>query len=74
MSLRSVDVGALIDQHKFSWRQIVIIALCMLLMMLDGFDGMEIAYVAPSVMRQWHLAPTMLSSSGRSPIAKGAAG
>jgi AAHS family 4-hydroxybenzoate transporter-like MFS transporter len=29
--------------------------------MLDGFDGMEIAYVAPSVMRQWHLAPTMLS-------------
>ncbi len=61
MSARNVDVGTLIDQHKFSGRQILIIALCALLMMLDGFDGMEIAYVAPSLMRQWHLAPTMLS-------------
>jgi AAHS family 4-hydroxybenzoate transporter-like MFS transporter len=61
MDRRTVDVGELIDQHKFSWRQILIIAICTLLMMLDGFDGMEIAYVAPSLMREWHLAPTMLS-------------
>jgi MFS transporter, AAHS family, 4-hydroxybenzoate transporter len=61
MSLRKVDVGALIDQHKFSARQMLIIALCMLLMMLDGFDGMEIGYVGPSLMREWHLAPTLLS-------------
>jgi MFS transporter, AAHS family, 4-hydroxybenzoate transporter len=56
-----IDIGELIDQYKFSGRQIVIVALCTLLMMLDGFDGMEIAYVAPSLMREWHLAPTMLS-------------
>src|SRR5471030_3116855 len=61
MDARKVDVGELIDRHKFSWRQILVIALCTLLMMLDGFDGMEIAYVAPSLMREWHLAPTMLS-------------
>jgi AAHS family 4-hydroxybenzoate transporter-like MFS transporter len=61
MSGARIDVGALIDQHKFSWRQILVIALCTLLMMLDGFDGMEIAYVAPSLMKEWHLAPTMLS-------------
>jgi AAHS family 4-hydroxybenzoate transporter-like MFS transporter len=61
MDARKVDVGELIDRHKFSWRQVLIVALCTLLMMLDGFDGMEIAYVAPSLMREWHLAPTMLS-------------
>ncbi|MDB5408563.1 MAG: pcaK [Rhodospirillales bacterium] len=61
MSDGKIDVGELIDRHKFSGRQILIIALCTLLMMLDGFDGMEIAYVAPSLMREWHLAPTMLS-------------
>jgi AAHS family 4-hydroxybenzoate transporter-like MFS transporter len=61
MNTGKVDVGELIDQHRFSWRQILIVALCTVLMMLDGFDGMEIAYVAPSLMREWHLAPTMLS-------------
>jgi AAHS family 4-hydroxybenzoate transporter-like MFS transporter len=30
-------------------------------MMLDGFDGMEIAYVAPALRREWNLDATMLS-------------
>ena len=38
MSSGTIDVGRLIDQHHFSWRQILVIALCTLLMMLDGFE------------------------------------
>ena len=56
-----IDVARLIDRGRFSPRQIAIVTLCGLMLLLDGYDGMEIAYVAPSLMRQWHLAPSMLS-------------
>jgi hypothetical protein len=31
MSTERIDVGELIDRHKFSWRQVLIIAACTLL-------------------------------------------
>ncbi len=56
-----VDVGAVIDRSRFSARQIAIIALCGLLMVLDGYDSGEIAFVGPSLLREWHLQPSMLT-------------
>src|ERR1700754_2609942 len=57
----AIDVSAIIDNSRFSPRQIVICVLCGLLMMLDGYDSGEIAFVGPSLMREWHLAPSMLT-------------
>jgi AAHS family 4-hydroxybenzoate transporter-like MFS transporter len=56
-----VDVGAVIDRSRFSRRQIAIVALCGLLMVLDGYDSGEIAFVGPSLLREWHLQPSMLT-------------
>lgn len=58
---RTLDVARLIDDSRFSPRQLVIVILCGLMLLFDGYDGMEIAYVAPSLARQWHLAPSMLT-------------
>ena len=61
MPSRTLDVARLIDDSRFSPRQLVIVILCGLMLLFDGYDGMEIAYVAPSLARQWHLAPSMLT-------------
>ena len=56
-----VDVGALIDRSRFSPRQLAIVALCGLIMVLDGYDSGEIAFVGPSLLREWHVQPSMLT-------------
>lgn len=47
--------------------QIIAIALCMVINMLDGFDVLVIAFTAPSISAEWGLSPTavgLLLSSG----------
>ncbi len=61
MASAIVDVGAVIDRSRFSKRQMCVIALCGILMILDGYDSGEIAFVGPSLMREWHLQPSMLT-------------
>jgi len=56
-----IDIARLLDDGRFSRRQVVVVVLCGLMLMLDGYDGMEIAYVAPSLARLWHLTPATLS-------------
>ncbi len=57
----TVDIAQLMDEGRFSPRQLAIVALCGFLMMLDGYDSIEIGYVAPSIMQTWHLQPATLS-------------
>jgi AAHS family 4-hydroxybenzoate transporter-like MFS transporter len=57
----TVDVGAVIDRSRFSPRQIAIVALCGLLMVIDGYDSGEIAFVGPSLFREWHLTSSTLT-------------
>ena len=59
--MTAVDVGEVIDRGRFSARQIGVVALCGTLMILDGYDSGEIAFIAPSLMRDWHLQPSMLT-------------
>lgn len=58
---QTVDIAKLMDDGRFSARQLVIVTFCGIFLLLDGYDGMQIAYVAPSLLRQWHLAPSMLT-------------
>ena len=37
--------------------QIVVVALCVLANICDGFDTTSIAFAAPSLMREWNIAP-----------------
>jgi len=61
MSGEVVDVSAVIDRSRFSPRQITIIALCGALMIIDGYDSGELAFIAPNLIRDWHLQPSMLT-------------
>lgn len=57
---KSIDVQAFIDGRKLSLYQLSVIAICVAVLVLDGFDAVMIAYVAPSLAGVLHLAPKQL--------------
>ena len=50
--------------RQFPWIQARIVALCMLVNMLDGFDILAMAYSAPAVASEWGLDPEQLGEVG----------
>lgn len=60
MTGQSVDVQTIIDGRKMSFYQLSVIAICVAVLVLDGFDAVMIAYVAPSLAGMLHLAPKEL--------------
>lgn len=52
-----VDVSALLERGRIGATLVLVIFLCLLLMFLDGYDGIAIAFAAPWIARQWHVAP-----------------
>jgi AAHS family 4-hydroxybenzoate transporter-like MFS transporter len=57
----TVDVQAFIDERRFGRFQLRVVALCALCMLLDGFDAQAIGYVAPSIVKAWHVSRGSLS-------------
>lgn len=49
----TVDVTQVIEQTPFGSFQVLIVALCAWIALLDGFDTQSIAYVAPVIAEQW---------------------
>jgi hypothetical protein len=52
-----VNVAAVINDSEISRFQYIIFALCILIIMCDGFDTQALAYVAPSIASEWKLSP-----------------
>lgn len=55
--------------------QYTIVAICLLITLIDGFDILSISFVAPAVAREWGLSPVALGaifSSGLAGMALGA--
>jgi AAHS family 4-hydroxybenzoate transporter-like MFS transporter len=62
-----IDIPALIDRRPVGRFQYGVAALCALTVFLDGFDTQSIAFVAPSIVKEWHteraaLAPIFSAS------------
>ena len=53
----SIDVAAVINERAISRFQYRLFFISMLIMMCDGFDTQAVAYVAPSIVSEWKLAP-----------------
>ena len=51
----TLSLEAIVDAAALSWRQILIIALCALVVMVDGFNTQSIAFVAPAIVARWHV-------------------
>ena len=59
MSYRAVprtSAADLIDQSPVSRLQITVFALCIIISIFDGFSTQSIAFVAPSISREWGLS------------------
>ncbi|MBP6862748.1 MAG: MFS transporter [Neisseriaceae bacterium] len=60
MNHTTLNVTTVIDEQKLGRRQIMILLMCGLLMILDGFDIQAIGYVAPAIMQEWNLDKAVL--------------
>ena len=54
------EVQSKLAESKFSTRQILIVLICLLVMIVDGFDVVAIAMAAPSIAQEWNMAPAVL--------------
>jgi AAHS family 4-hydroxybenzoate transporter-like MFS transporter len=62
MKAEVFDVADVIERQKLGARQWLIVFLCGLVMLIDGFDTQAISYAAPMIAKEWHLAPNVLGS------------
>src|SRR5260370_351122 len=49
-----------LDHAPVRLRQILVLVTAVLLAGLDGYDALSMAFVAPSVAREWHLAKDVI--------------
>lgn len=61
MNQSTARIGEIIDNAKISPYQIVILSLCFLIVLVDGFDTAAIGYIAPALREEWGLVPAQLS-------------
>ncbi|MBK1780530.1 aromatic acid/H+ symport family MFS transporter [Advenella sp. WQ 585] len=57
----AMDAQQFIDKIPFSFTQKLILALCFLVVAIDGFDTAAIGFIAPALKAQWQLSPTDLA-------------
>ncbi|MHA3058788.1 MFS transporter [Acinetobacter sp. ANC 5584] len=58
--MKEVALGDLINQQKVGRYQKFILIICLLLMIMDGYDIQAMAYAAPLIVDQWHIDKTIL--------------
>ncbi|MCX5542618.1 MFS transporter [Paraburkholderia sp. CNPSo 3076] len=58
---KAVEVTGIIDESRFGPYQLLVVTLCALCLMMDGFDVQAMGYVAPVVIREWGIARETLS-------------
>jgi AAHS family 4-hydroxybenzoate transporter-like MFS transporter len=58
MGPEKLSLESLVDSSPLGRGQIMIIVICALVAMVDGFDTQSIALVAPAIAAAWHIAPS----------------
>ena len=58
---RTIDVQDFMNHHKLSSYQIRIIALCFLIVAIDGFDTAAIGFIAPALRAEWGVTAAQLA-------------
>src|SRR3954469_9273490 len=54
------DARTVLRESPMSVFQIIVVAICTLLNMIDGFDVLAISFTAPVIAREWGVAPATL--------------
>ncbi len=58
---KTLDIRSLIDNRKMSRYQIMVVCFCAMIAMMDGFDAQAIGYIAPAILKSWHVTRAALS-------------
>lgn len=58
---QTVEVTGVIDESRFGPWQWLVVVLCALCLVMDGFDVQAMGYVAPVVIREWSIAKETLA-------------
>jgi AAHS family 4-hydroxybenzoate transporter-like MFS transporter len=53
---QTLDVAKFIDERGVGGFQILVLALCFIVMIIDGFDAQAVGFVAPLISMQWGVA------------------
>lgn len=53
MTAEAADPRLLVDRGRMTWRQYLVIILCVLLNGLDGFDVLSISFASPGIAADW---------------------
>jgi AAHS family 4-hydroxybenzoate transporter-like MFS transporter len=57
---KTVDVQAFIDSQRFSRFHYLLFVLCFLIIAMDGLDTGAMGYIAPTLVRDWHVSKQSL--------------
>ncbi len=60
MAAPTIDLSRLIDGQKFNRFHLWVIFWCFLVQFADGFDINAAAYIAPALVKEWHLSRAQL--------------
>lgn len=62
--MRKVDVHKLIDEARFNRFHLLVLFLCALVIIFDGYDLVIYGVVLPVLMKEWNLTPLQAGSLG----------
>ncbi|RQS66627.1 MFS transporter [Burkholderia sp. Bp8963] len=57
MDIRTMDIREAIKNRPMQWQQIVVIVICILLTMIDGYEIIVLPFVMPHLAKAWKLSP-----------------
>ena len=55
-----IDIATIIDEQKFSSFHLIVVGVSFLLMLVDGYDNISIAYIAPLLVQEWGIDKSAL--------------
>jgi AAHS family 4-hydroxybenzoate transporter-like MFS transporter len=56
---KTASLESIIDSGPVTSYQVIIMAICAIVAMMDGFDTQAIAFVAPEIAAAWHVDPSL---------------
>lgn len=56
----AIDVKTWIDSRPISRYQWLVLALCSLIILFDGYDAAVMGFIAPSLIQEWGIAPAQM--------------
>ena len=62
--MKTVDVSQVIDQARFTRFHWMVMCLCAMLLIFDGYDLFIYGVVLPALMQQWQLSPVQAGALG----------